>query len=86
MACNSSMFRPKPFTGLEDVHEWLNAFGRYADFANWNDDKKYHALKSQLQDRAARWLRRQNADTVNTFQLLKAALEQKYTSQPAQIV
>ena len=47
--------------------------------------KKYHALKKQLQDGAARWLQRQNADTVNNFQLLKAALEQKYRPQPAQL-
>ena len=85
MAYSSSMFKPKPFTGLEDVDEWLDAFGRYADFANWDDNKKYHALKSQLQDGAARWLRRQNADTVNTFQLLQEALEQQYRLQPAQL-
>ena len=86
MAHNAFNFKPRPFTGTsEDIDDWLDAFGRYADFANWDANKRYNALKSQLQEGAARWLRRQDLDELNSFDLLKEALATQYGLQPAQL-
>ena len=40
--------KPEPFKGStdQDVDDWLDSFSRYAEFANWNQQKKYSALKS----------------------------------------
>ena len=39
---------------------------------NWNQQKKYSALKSLIQEGAAQWLRRQDLEHLNThFELLK---------------
>jgi len=68
----------------DDIEDWLDSFTRYADFSNWNPAKRYTALKSQLQEGAARWLRQQNLEEINTFELLQEALKTKYGLLPAQ--
>ena len=58
---NASL-RPKPFDGSStyDVNEFIEAFQRYAVFADWNDQRKARTLKTMLVDNAAKWLTRQD--------------------------
>ena len=53
---NASL-RPKPFDGSStyDVNEFIEAFQRYAVFADWNDQRKARTLKTMLVDNAAKW-------------------------------
>ena len=79
-------FKPQPFTGKEDVDAWLNSFTRYADFANWDDHRKYFALKTMFKEGAAQWLQRLDHEgVVNDYDLLVAAMREKYQLQPSQI-
>ena len=68
-------FKPQPFKGKEDVDAWLNSFTRYADFANWDDYRKYFALKTMFKEGAAQWLQRLDHEgVVNDYDLLVAAI------------
>ena len=82
----SQAFKPEPFKGStdQDVDDWLNTFSRYVEFANWNQQKKYSALESLMQEGAAQWLRRQDLEQLNTYELLKTELENKYRMQHVQ--
>ena len=79
-------FKPQPFTGKEDVDAWLNSFTRYADFANWDNHRKYFALKTMFKEGAAQWLQRLDHEgVVNDYDLLVVAMREKYQLQPSQI-
>ena len=82
----SQAFKPEPFKGStdQDVDDWLDTFSRYAEFANWESTEKYSTLKSLMQEGAVQWLRRQDLEQLNTFELLKTELENKYRMQPVQ--
>ncbi len=74
---------PKPFDGTEDVDDFFHSFDCYLSFTNWPEDKKYSALKGMLREQAARWLQRQDLEELNTYDLLKDAVQQQYRPQPA---
>lgn len=83
MAQNSNL-RPQPFDGSksQDVNDFIDAFERYAAFADWNDRKKARGLKTMLKDNAAKWLSRQNlADEVDYADLRQAIIDKYQLSQ-----
>ena len=57
---NNNMFKPLPSTGSEDIEEWLDAFLRYGDYANWDDHRRFNAMRALMKDSAAHWLQRQD--------------------------
>lgn len=75
-------FKPTPFTGREDVEEWLDTFQRYASFANWNNERCLRALRAAMKEQAAQWLRQQQ---IEDYDELKEALLNKYQYKPPQI-
>ena len=77
------MFKPLPFTGSEDIEEWLDAFARYSDYANWDENRRYNAIRALMKDNAAQWLQRQEG--LVDLAALQQALIEKYQLQPAQI-
>ena len=56
MAFFTSSYKPNPFTGKQDIVQWINAFEPYAEFVNWNQDKMFRGLKNMIQEQAAQWL------------------------------
>ena len=56
-------FKPGPFTGREDVEEWLHTFQHYAEYANWDPNRYLRALQ------ASRWLREQAVEVDNYVEL-----------------
>ena len=65
-------------------HWWFfHSLDCYLLFTNWPEDKKYSALKGMLRDQADRWLQRQDLDELDTYDILKDAVQQQYRPQPA---
>ena len=74
---NASL-RPKPFDGSStyDVNEFIEAFQRYAVFADWNDQRKARAFKTMLVDNTAKWLTRQDYEENIEYDELVGNLRQ----------
>ena len=82
---NASL-RPKPFDGspTQDINEFLEAFERYSQFADWTPIKKARGLKTMLTEKASKWLTRQAFDEDIGYDDLADSLRQKYQITVAQ--
>lgn len=39
----ANSLRPNPYDGSTDVNKFLESFARFAEFADWNNEKKTNA-------------------------------------------